>query len=127
MSIANWRERAALVMEQKKLTMRTVSLRMGSNASYLFTVMKKGQDPVAEKIIEIARALEVSPVWLMFGFNLDPEAEEVVLRYQALDEEKRKMFRKMLEAIAPDPSVPASDQPIPSYDSQIVVDQITDP
>ncbi|RAK24692.1 hypothetical protein C7374_12811 [Falsochrobactrum ovis] len=80
-----------------------------------------------ERVFEIDPALNVSPLWRLFGITLDSETEEIIRHYQALPPELRQIFRDILNAIAPKPDTLAPNHPIPAFQANAEVSQLPDP
>lgn len=51
--------------------------------------------------MEVAQGLEISPLWLIFNLDIDPETEKLILRYQSLDPKRREAVQSMVEAMLP--------------------------
>lgn len=58
--------------------MRAVSLKAGCAAGYLHSVLKEGKEPTIDKLLALADALNVSASYLLYGFDVTPDTEELL-------------------------------------------------
>lgn len=84
--------------------MRSASIMAGKNHAYIYSLMKKQQEPNVDSLVEIANGIGISPIWLIFNINIDSETEKLILKYQSLDPKKQEIVRDMVSAIVPEPS-----------------------
>ncbi|MCL8000004.1 helix-turn-helix domain-containing protein [Brucella sp. 21LCYQ03] len=101
-----WRERLQDLMAKRGLTMRSASIMAGKNHSYIYALLQRKQEPNVDSLVELANAFNVSPIWLIFGMELDEDTERLMLKYQSLDPKRREIVRDMVSAIAPEPQAP---------------------
>ncbi|MRN43445.1 MULTISPECIES: helix-turn-helix transcriptional regulator [unclassified Brucella] len=111
MNKLTWRDRLLAAIEKKGLNLRTASLRAGRSQSYLHSMLTRNHTPSVESLVELAEGLEISPLWLIFNIDIDPETEKLILRYQSLDQKRREAVRSMVEAMLPDSSDQGADAP----------------
>lgn len=110
MDSSGWRDRLQLAMKEKGLNMRSASIMAGKNHAYIYSLMKKQQEPNVDSLVEIANGIGISPIWLIFNINIDSETEKLILKYQSLDPKRQEIVRDMVSAINPDPSEPDDDK-----------------
>ncbi len=89
--------------------MRSASIMAGKNHAYIYSLMKKQQEPNVDSLVEIANGIGISPIWLIFNINIDSETEKLILKYQSLDPKRQEIVRDMVSAINPDPNEPDDD------------------
>nr|DAM62889.1 MAG TPA: hypothetical protein [Caudoviricetes sp.] len=109
MDSSGWRDRLQLAMKEKGLNMRSASIMAGKNHAYIYSLMKKQQEPNVDSLVEIANGIGISPIWLIFNINIDSETEKLILKYQSLDPKRQEIVRDMVSAINPDPNEPDDD------------------
>lgn len=105
-----WRQRLQELMAKRGLTMRSASILAGKNHAYIYSLLQKKQEPSIDSLVELATAFKVSPLWLVFGLELDEETEKLVLKYQSLDPKRREIVRDMVSAIVPEHPAPADNE-----------------
>lgn len=75
---SEWRNRLRQVLTEKHMSMRAVSLAAGLGPGAVHSWLVEGKDPSIANLIEVCRVLDVSLIYLVKGYNLTPEAEEVL-------------------------------------------------
>lgn len=71
------RQRLLGIIEQRKLSLREVSLGSGQSESYLSGVLKRGRDPQLTRLLAVCEFLNVSAVWVLYGFDFPDGADEI--------------------------------------------------
>lgn len=71
------RERLKQAVEASPLSQNEISLRSGNSVSYVSGVLTGGRDPQMSKISAVCEVLEVSPMWLLYGFDVPDGADEI--------------------------------------------------
>jgi transcriptional regulator with XRE-family HTH domain len=89
--------------KQRKMTLDQLAARTGSSKSYIWELENKdAPHPSAEKVFAIAKALGVTPEFLLE--NTSPDADEAMLdqaffrKYQRMPLETRRRLRRILDA-----------------------------
>ena len=73
-----WRERLALAMKERKLSMRDVSVKSGKGEGYLHSVLKDGKDPGIDNLITVCAVVGVSLPYILYGYDMSPATERIV-------------------------------------------------
>lgn len=72
------RERLSQAIYEKRLSMRQVGLDAGLSESAVHGIIKLGRDPGAENLVKICDVIGATLSWVMYGYEITPEAEEVL-------------------------------------------------
>lgn len=73
-----WKARLEEALEQSGRSKRSVSLAAGLGPGYVHSILKEGKDPTIENLIAVANALNVSLSYLLYGYDVSKEAEEIL-------------------------------------------------
>jgi transcriptional regulator with XRE-family HTH domain len=73
-----WRDRLSKAVSDSGKSMRAVSLAAGLGPGYVHSILKDEKDPTIENLIAVANATGVSLSYLLYGFEVSPETEEVL-------------------------------------------------
>lgn len=73
-----WKERLADGIKAKGKSQREVSLAAGKGPGYVNSLLKEGKDPTIENLLLVCEAADLSLIWVLFGFDMDRETEEIV-------------------------------------------------
>jgi transcriptional regulator with XRE-family HTH domain len=90
MSKEDWRQRLKQALEAKGLSKRSVSLAAGLNPGYVHSVLVEGKDPTVDNLIAVCKAVGVSLTHVLFGLDVDPDAEEIVKELARATPERRR-------------------------------------
>lgn len=74
-----WRERLLKALEESGKSKRAVSLSSGNGPGYLHSILKDGKDPTIENLLSICDALGVSPIYVLYGFDVGREETELLV------------------------------------------------
>lgn len=72
------RTRLSQAIKDKRMSMRQVGLDAGLSVSAVHGIIKLNRDPGAENLVKICDVIGVTVSWVMYGYNITPEAEEVL-------------------------------------------------
>lgn len=78
-----WRERLRLAIKASGKSQRQVSLAAGNAAGYANSLIKEGKDPSVGNLIGLCDQIGVSLSYILYGFDVSPETEEVLRLLQA--------------------------------------------
>jgi transcriptional regulator with XRE-family HTH domain len=78
----DWRDRLRQVLEEKNVSKRRASLDAGLGPGAVHSWLVEGKEPSVSHLTGVARALGVSLIWLTKGYNITPEAEEILSRLE---------------------------------------------
>lgn len=73
-----WKTRLEEALEKSGRSKRSVSLAAGLGPGYVHSILKEGKDPTIENLIAVANALEVSLSYLLYGYDVSKETEEIL-------------------------------------------------
>jgi lambda repressor-like predicted transcriptional regulator len=85
--ISAMRQRLKSAVADKGRSMRSVSIDAGMGPGYLSSVLKEGKEPTVVSLSKICDELDVSFSYILYGMNLSPEAEQIIV---LLDENPAK-------------------------------------
>lgn len=74
---AGMRARLKHAVQESGLSQNEISLRSGNSVSYVSGVLNQGRDPQMSKIAAVCEILSVSPIWLLYGFDVPDGADEI--------------------------------------------------
>ncbi|MCV9910210.1 helix-turn-helix domain-containing protein [Brucella sp. HL-2] len=86
----SWKQRLDIALEKNNMTLRSASIKAGRSSSYLHGMISKGKEPSVAALKDIAEALGVSATWLVFGVDLNADAEELVTQFSKLSEDEQR-------------------------------------
>lgn len=78
---------------------RVICAAIGRSGSYLNGILRGGKEPGIESMVRLAETLNISLSWLMFGIELDGDAEKLLRLFTSLSATRRKSFLQMAEAV----------------------------
>lgn len=78
MENSDWRGRLASVIQDKKLSKRSVSLKSGNGAGYVHSILAEGKEPTVDKLRQVCEAIPVSMAYILYGFDVTPEDEKII-------------------------------------------------
>jgi len=70
-------QRLKETLTKKGISMRAASLGAGMGEAYLANVITNGRDPQVTSLIAMCEYLDISLSWLLYGFDIPPQAEEI--------------------------------------------------
>lgn len=73
-----WRDRLRQAIADKHTSKRKVSLDAGLGAGAVHSWLSEGKDPSITHLLSVCRVLGISLVWLTEGYEITPEAEEIL-------------------------------------------------
>lgn len=74
----DWKIRLEEALEKTGRSKRSVSLAAGLGPGYVHSILKEGKDPTIENLIAVANVLNVSLSYLLYGYEVSKEAEEIL-------------------------------------------------
>ena len=72
------RKRLLATIKRRGLSLREVSLASGNSESYLSGVLVRGRDPQMAKLLAVCEYLDVSAIWVLYGFDVPDGADEIL-------------------------------------------------
>lgn len=76
------RDRLRDVLREQKaqgVSQREVAKRAGLGHGYLTSVLTEGKEPSVAHLASVCDALNISLGWLLFGYQMSPETERLIL------------------------------------------------
>lgn len=70
-------KRLKQTLDEKGLSMRAASIGAGMGEAYLSNVITNGRDPQVTSLIAMCEYLDISLPWLLYGYDVPPQAEEI--------------------------------------------------
>lgn len=78
MMTESWKKRLEDAIKNSGKSMRAVSLAAGLGPGYVHSILKDGRDPTIENLISVAGVIDVSLSYLLYGYDVSPETEEIL-------------------------------------------------
>lgn len=95
-------DRVKSAREKAGLTQEQLGDRLGLSRDFVSKI-ENGITQRPRNIKELGIALNVSPIWLAFGVqgleHLSPDALDVAMLFDVLDDDKKRIVRAMLETL----------------------------
>lgn len=107
MSGDDWKRRLADGIEKQGLSQREVSLAAGKGPGYVNSLLKEGKDPTIDNLLAVTKAANLSVTWVLFGFELSRETEELVTEIEKSGPERRDGLLQFLRGGSATKSLPA--------------------
>lgn len=92
-------------------SMRDISLAAKVGPNYVSQFMEKGSKPSVDKFLKLARELDVSPIYIIAGFHMTRQTQELVEVFEELSPERRE---SLLRFVAPEEESGHIEEPSPS-------------
>ena len=74
---AKMKQRLKSVIEERELSMRSVSLGSGNSESYVAGILASDRDPHLGKLFKVCEYLGLSTTWVLYGFDVPDGADEI--------------------------------------------------
>lgn len=78
----SWRTRLEEAVAASDKSASALSLEAGTARNYLYSILKEGREPTIAKLLALCDVLKVSPVYLLYGFDVDPETADLIVAIQ---------------------------------------------
>lgn len=72
-----WRQRLEKALRDRNLSKRGVSLKAHLASGYVHSILSEGKDPTIGNLLAVCQVIGVSPAYVILGFDLTPETEEL--------------------------------------------------
>jgi transcriptional regulator with XRE-family HTH domain len=92
-----WRRRLADAVKASGRSKRKISLAAGLGHGYVHSVLAEEKDPSVMNLVKICDELNVSLSFILFGYDIQPEAEEFLRRFQSASPKTRRALLDLLE------------------------------
>ncbi|WP_333696820.1 hypothetical protein [Phaeobacter italicus] len=78
------KDRLRTALEKADVSWRAASIKGGTTPGYLHSVLKEdGAEPTVQKLARICAGNNLSLVYILFGFEISPEAEKLLSLMEA--------------------------------------------
>lgn len=94
----DWRQRLEKGLKDKRLSKRGVSLSAGMGEGYVHSILKDGKDPTVDSFLKVCAASGLSPAYVLLGYDLTPEVEELLALWSAASPATRDGILQILAA-----------------------------
>ncbi len=94
--MTEWRIRLKQELEARNISMRSLSLKLGTNESLLRDMINRGHDPSIETLAQICDELGISLSRLIDKAPEDPEVISLAKKIQKLSAERRKALETII-------------------------------
>lgn len=74
---AKMKRRLKGVIDERELSMREISLKSGNSESYVAGLLSSDRDPHLGKLFKVCEYLDLSTIWLLYGFDVPDGADEI--------------------------------------------------
>ncbi len=91
-----WRGRLAAALEQSGKSKREVSIAAGMGAGYVHSLLGEGKDPTVQNLIKVCEVIGVSLSFVLYGYELTAENEEILRLLKAATPGERKGLLQIL-------------------------------
>lgn len=91
----DWRARLQKAIDDSGMSYRAVSLAANKGPGYIHSILNEGKDPSVVNLIAVCGVVKVSLSYVLYGFEMSPETEEILALLQD-DPEKRPAILALL-------------------------------
>lgn len=74
-----------------------LSIIAGLGRNYLADYFNTGREPKLPAFLKLCRAMGVSPIYILLGVELDPQAEELLSVWRLMTPEEREALLRLIE------------------------------
>lgn len=100
MADTTWRERLKEAIATRETSNRALSKAVGAGEGYISELFASSKEPSFDRMLQIARVLEVSLTWLVYGVEMSHEAEQLLRLFSRLSDPQKAAFLQLAESIA---------------------------
>lgn len=93
-----WKKRLADGIERNGLSQRKVSMDAGQGPGYVHSIIKEGKDPTISNLAAICDAAGLSLYFVLGGFDITPEREELLRLLDQADQHDVRSFVRLISA-----------------------------
>ncbi|TIM14486.1 MAG: helix-turn-helix transcriptional regulator [Mesorhizobium sp.] len=92
----DWRERLATALKESGKSKREVSLAANMGPGYVHSLLAEGKDPTVQNLIKVCDQIGVSLSFILYGYELTAENEEILRLLKAASKTEREGFLQIL-------------------------------
>lgn len=96
MSNETWRDRLAAAIANSGQSMRKISIAAGHGPGYVHSILKEGKDPTVDHLIGVCKSAGVTLSWVLYGFDVTPDVEQIMVELSAASPEERNAMLTLL-------------------------------
>lgn len=100
MDKGSWRDRLSDAIARSGRSERSLSIAIGRADGYVHGILKAGKEPGIDSFAALARELNVSLPWLLFGAEMSGNTERLLEVYAALSPSQQADFLRLAENLA---------------------------
>ena len=93
-----WRDRLTKALADKGKSKREVSLAAGLGSGYVHSILADGKDPTVDNLLKVCAAVDVSPIWVIFGLPVSRDADDLLRLWELAGPETRQGILSILRA-----------------------------
>lgn len=97
-----WRDRLARSIEATGRSHRDISLAAGAGSGYVNSLINDGKEPGIDKLLKVCEAAKVSIYYVLGGFDITPDKEELLRLLSQVDPEVQQSVLTLLRQRQPD-------------------------
>ena len=94
---SDWKDRLLKALKRKRVSQRRASLGAGLGPGYVNSILKEGKDPTVENLMAVCRAADISLTYVLFGFDMTAETENLMALLESAPPEKRTSLLTLLK------------------------------
>lgn len=91
-----WRDRLETGLKDRRISKRAASLKAELGPGYVHSILSEGKEPTVDNLIKVCEANGLSATWVVFGYAVTPEIEELARLYAAAPEQTQVGIRSIL-------------------------------
>lgn len=94
---SGWKDRLAKALKRAGISQRRASLGAGLGPGYVNSILKEGKDPTVANLMAVCSAADISLTYVLFGFDISAETEELMELLGRAPQEKRESLLTLLK------------------------------
>lgn len=93
-----WRDRLKAALKDRNISKRAASLAAEMGPGYVHSILSEGKEPTIDNLVRLCEANSISPTFVIFGYSVTPEIEELTRLYQSAPDQTKLGIRQILGA-----------------------------
>lgn len=93
-----WRTRLEAALKDRRISKRAASLKAGLGPGYVHSILTEGKEPTVDNLITVCVANGLPATYVVFGYAVTPEFEELGRLYDSAPESTKAGIRQILLA-----------------------------
>lgn len=95
----DWRSRLNEVIEKDGRSHRAITDAIGLSPSYIHGILKEGKDPRVRNLVKLAKELNTSLNWIMFGIQMTGDVQRLLCAFSSFDDNQKQQFLRIVDAV----------------------------